>query len=77
MDWGVRRGTIGREQWAIKTFCCIEDGHMDPCSDISPWRSGQAEPQKPFEKPADVKDRGPTFGAPFHNWDQAFNPQRS
>ena len=42
-----------------------------------PWRSGQAEPQKPFEKLADVKDRGPTFGAPFHNWDQAFNPQRS
>ena len=72
--WHIEDPVIFQKQIKVT----IEHGHAnrraDDISSVAFWY--QAEPHKPFEKLADVKDRIPTFRAPFQNWDQAFNPKR-
>ncbi|MER8994267.1 glycoside hydrolase family 172 protein [Mesorhizobium sp. M0678] len=56
----------------------IEHGHAnrrsDDISSVAFWY--QAEPHKPFEALADVEDRIPTYRAPYHNWNAAFDEKR-
>jgi hypothetical protein len=72
--WHIEDPVIFHKQIRVT----IEHGHAnrrsDDISSVAFWY--QAEPHKPFEKLADVKDRIPTFRTPYQNWDAAFDEKR-